>query len=224
MSDQEWITVGSVTLNDTPNSIVRLPINDLPICPNMRNPEFRDMLMKLRNEAVKLIDARILALATLWSDRSEKPRFRMWFGSTDEDLRRTVCTNLIKLCDVMKALKPENIVRNDPQSESVLGCTPANDGREEATAAHVCGPDTTTHTIAIHEKFCTLPDRPRGKMDNKLATLIHECTHFADTFASFDYKRLYYGEFMARRLATEDPKLAIQNADNIVWYICWSGE
>ncbi|KXU92454.1 hypothetical protein CR51_30925 [Caballeronia megalochromosomata] len=123
----------------------------------------------------------------------------------------------------MKALKPENIIRNDPDSERVLACVPANDGRDDGTAAHVCGPDTATHTIAIHEKFCTLPDMPRGTLDSKLLTLIHECTHFDDTFSAIDYERKYYGQFMAKRLARENPKIAIRNADNISWYICSTG-
>jgi peptidyl-Lys metalloendopeptidase len=224
MVDETWMKVGEIALDRTPGSVIELPLNNLPICPNMSNEQFRASLLKLRDEAVRLIELRWFALATLWTEKSEKPRFRLWFGSTDDALRQEVLTNLAKLSALMKSLKPENIVRNDPNSERVLGCIPANDGRESGTAAHVCAPDTTTHTIAIHDLFCTLPDVPQGKMDSKLGTLIHECSHFADTFASIDYKRLYYGEFMARRLAQEDPKIAITNADNITWYVTWSGQ
>ncbi|WP_260463903.1 M35 family metallo-endopeptidase [Burkholderia sp. Bp8963] len=86
--------------------------------------------------------------------------------------------------------------------------------------AHVCGPDTATHTISINPKFCELPERSAGTLDSMQQTIVHECTHFTDTFGSLDYKNTY-GQFLSRRLAKNEPEMAIRNADNIAWYILY---
>jgi len=85
-------------------------------------------------------------------------------------------------------------------------------------AAHVCGPDTATHTICIHELFCTMRDRSTGA-DSKLSTIIHEATHFTDTFSSGDHK--YTITPFLPRWGQQNPDLAIDNADSIAGYVVY---
>ncbi|WP_224009177.1 M35 family metallo-endopeptidase [Paraburkholderia tropica] len=101
--------------------------------------------------------------------------------------------------------------------DRATGCVP-NRKNITGEVAHVCRPDTATHTIAIQERFCTLDNKSAATMDSKQLTIVHECTHFIDTFGSVDYNNTY-GQFLSKRLAQSEPKMAIQNADNISWYI-----
>ncbi|WP_250510267.1 M35 family metallo-endopeptidase [Caballeronia sp. GACF4] len=217
----EWFTVGEAMTNTVEGSTVDVFVNTTPICPNMTNAEFRQLMMRLRDDALKLIDLRVLALSTLWA--KEQARVKAYLGSTDEAMRQELVKKLNALSGVMNGLRPKNFIRPDPEAEKVLGCVP-NINAPDGVVAHVCSPDTATHTIAIHKKFCTLPQVTKSRRDSMQLTLVHECSHFEDTFAAVDYKSIYYGQFMARRLAIEEPNMAIKNADNIAWYVCSADE
>jgi len=71
---------------------------------------------------------------------------------------------------------------------------------------------------ARRERFVADPSRDPAPSirdgDSKLLTLIHEVTHFDDTFSSFD---TWYGTKNARDHA-EDPRSRV-NADSIAGYI-----
>lgn len=116
----------------------------------------------------------------------------------------------------MKGLEPKNFIRPDPEKERVLGCVPNSDTRGEV--AHVCGPDTATHTIAITRNFCDLPETTAGTLSSMQLTIVHECTHFYDTFGALDYKNTY-GPRLCLQLAQSEPDMAIKNADNIAFYV-----
>ncbi|WP_321905690.1 M35 family metallo-endopeptidase [Paraburkholderia tropica] len=49
-------------------------------------------------------------------------------------------------------------------------------------------------------------------------TLVHECTHFVDTFGSRDCPNAY-GRTACTWFARDHSDLAISNADSIAWYI-----
>ena len=118
----------------------------------------------------------------------------------------------------MRDLKPGNFVRQSEELDRYLGCTPNNKDPDGAVA-HVCGPDTATHTICIHENFCGMRPISSAK-DSMLSTLIHECTHFADTFGAQDHQ---YSMRECLVLARTHPDLAINNADSIAGYIIYEG-
>jgi peptidyl-Lys metalloendopeptidase len=73
-------------------------------------------------------------------------------------------------------------------------------------------------TIAICDNFCTMPDNSAATLDSKQVALVHECTHFLETFGSVDYQNTY-GHFIGKCLAQSELAMALQNADNIAWYI-----
>ncbi|WP_198155320.1 M35 family metallo-endopeptidase [Candidatus Burkholderia verschuerenii] len=183
----------------------------------MTNAEFRKHIMEARDSAIKLVKFRIVALSTLWG--SEKARMQVYFGSTDDGLKQTLQNGLGALCSVLQNLEFGNFVRPGSDKDKATGCLP-NPNLQNGTVAHVCAPDTATHTIAIHDAFCALPFVTRPGKDSWELTLVHECTHFTDTFSSIDYNNIYYGPHQTQLLAKIDPKMAVQNADNIAWYVC----
>ncbi|NTZ84950.1 hypothetical protein FCJ61_18555 [Burkholderia metallica] len=169
----------------------------------------------LRDEAVKIITQRIDEL-DVWREPA-RARVGEWFGIADEPTRGVLTNGLVALISVMNGLTARNFVRSDPDLDRALGCTP-NTKNLDGEVAHVCGPDTATHTISISPKFCELPDTSAGTFSSMQLTIVHECVHFRDTFGAVDYKNTY-GQFLSRRLAKEAPTMAIRNADNIAWYI-----
>lgn len=180
----------------------------------MSNALFRRKILQLRDEAVVIVEQRIQEL-TAWG-QSAQARMKTWIGSTDDRTRADLIQKLAALALVMKGLEPKNFIRPDPENERVLGCVPNSDTRGEV--AHVCGPDTATHTIAITRNFCDLPETTAGTLSSMQLTIVHECTHFHDTFAALDYKNTY-GPRLSLQLARDEPDRAIKNADNIAFYV-----
>ena len=68
---------------------------------------------------------------------------------------------LVALITVMNGLTARNFVRSDPDLDRALDCTP-NTKNLDGEVAHVCGPDTATHTISTSPKFCELSDTSAG--------------------------------------------------------------
>ncbi|RQU85229.1 hypothetical protein DF133_26705 [Burkholderia cenocepacia] len=211
--NEEWILVhsGAVT-NTNPGSMVYVSINTTPICPNMTNKEFRELMMRLRDAAVILIEERISDLAR-W-DKSARDRVQFWFGRSDEAIREILSCGLPRLAMAMRELQPEKIIRWDEQRGQQLTCSVAPDtGTNDAA---VCKPDSARRIIAIYPHFCTVEDvYVAGNC--KLKILIHECAHYIDTFDADDVN---YG--FARGIgywAQTDPVGASRNADSIACYV-----
>ncbi|WP_353254675.1 M35 family metallo-endopeptidase [Burkholderia anthina] len=216
--DYEYVTVhDSAVANTVHGSKVELllAVDEPPICENMTDAEFRTRVLTLRDDAVKIITQRIDELDA-WKGPA-RARAREWFGIADEPIRSVLTNGLAALVTVMNGLAARNFVRSDPELDRVLGCTP-NTKNLAGEVAHVCGPDTATHTISTTPKFCELPDTSAGTFSSMQLTIVHECAHFLDTFGALDYKNTY-GQFLSKRLAKENPAMAIRNADNIAWYI-----
>ncbi|WP_274533476.1 M35 family metallo-endopeptidase [Paraburkholderia dilworthii] len=86
-------------------------------------------------------------------------------------------------------------------------------------AAHVCGPDTSRRLISIGMKFCDGLRDQNMYADSRLSTLIHEVTHFADTFASSDPR---YGiDPTAAQWSRSNPEQALRNADSLTGYVLY---
>jgi hypothetical protein len=191
--EEEWITVHSTAVTNTnPGSMVHVTINTTPICTNMTNAEFRRLIERLRNTAVILVRERITDVSR-W-DQSAKDRAKRWFGRSDDALREKLASCLPRLASAMEELNPVNIIRWDQQTNRGLTCAVVPDSG--TTDAAVCKPDSKRRYIAIYPHFCTLPD-VYVSGNCKLKTIIHECTHYIDTFDSND--AIYgFGEALAR--------------------------
>lgn len=213
--NEEWFEVhsGAVT-NTNPGSMVHVRIDTTPICPNMTDAEFRTKVMGLRDDAVMLVEKRLAALKT-W-DLSEQARVGNWFGMKDNGTRDLLIRGFTSVNKIMRGLQPKNFVRQSPELDRVLGCVPHP--ISQGSAAHVCAPDTATHTIGIHEVFCGMRDFSAGG-DSKLSTIIHECTHFTDTFGSKDWK--YTITRFLPIWGQENPRQAINNADSLAGYVVY---
>jgi hypothetical protein len=215
MPDGTWIEVGTATTNRTPDSNVDifLDLDAPPICPNMTDAEFRNKVMRLTTEANEQVQTRLAGLRR-WSN-ADRDRVKTWFGTSDDATKTELVGGLTRLSTVLAGLKPTNFVRSDSTADKATGCAP-NLKNLSGEVAHVCAPDTATHTISISLNFCNLPDRSAGRLDSKQLTIVHEASHFYDTFKSIDHA---YTQYNTRRLAQTNPELAIANADSIAWYV-----
>jgi hypothetical protein len=215
MPEQNWVEVGTATTNRTPDSNVDiyLDMDKPPVCDNMTNQEFRQVILKVRDAAVVLVKERIAALSK-W-DAKEKERATYYFGRADEEVRNTLANGLPRLLSALQELVPEKIVRWDDALNKSLSCSlTADSGHNRAS---VCKPDSERRVIAIYSAFCT---DPNGELQHgsKVKTLIHECTHYTDTFDSED---LMYGnsDTAMHIFALRNPDQTIRNADSITGYI-----
>lgn len=182
------------------------------ICPNMTNKEFCTLVMGLRNQAIELIGVRLKDLGR-WG-RPEQQRVATWFGASDEPLRQYLQSGLAGCVRVLKRLSCDNFVRYSEQLMRNVGCTPS--GNKVSLVAEVCKPDVKTHTIGIALEFCSIP-RVAYSTDSQLSTLIHEVTHFDDTFSSNDtVGHMRHSLGLASR-----PSEARANADSITGYVLY---
>ncbi|WP_071766563.1 M35 family metallo-endopeptidase [Burkholderia ubonensis] len=215
--DKEWFLVhsGAVT-NTNPGSMVYVDINVTPICPNMTNREFRVMAARLIKWAIILVERRIADLNRY--DKKTKERMIYWFNRSDERTRQYLLDGFVRHLSVLKSLSPHNLVRSDLELDRMLGCVPNMESRD-AEAAHVCGPNTERRLISISMKFCTGLRDQNMYGDSRLSTLIHEITHFVDTFGSGDPR---YGlDPTAAMWARANPDQALRNADTLTGFVMY---
>ncbi|MDR6391332.1 M35 family metallo-endopeptidase [Paraburkholderia phenoliruptrix] len=210
----EWVTVhDSAVTNADPDSMVRVTINTDRICPNMTNRQFADVVTRARDAGVALIKDRIAGVGR-W-DKNEQARARIYFARADEEIRTTLAEGLPRLLAAMQELVAEKVVRWDSNANKMLKCAIVPDNG--ANRAGVCKPDSDRRVIAIYSKFCS---DSNGELfhASKVKVLIHECTHYTDTFNSED---LMYGDTEAgmSAFAMRNPISAIRNADSITGYI-----
>lgn len=93
---------------------------------------------------------------------------------------------LPRIAAVLRSLSPANFVRTGSDQDRATGCMPNPAGAAQE-AAHVCAPDTATHTISISPQFCDMRQWS-ADADSRVSTVIHEVTHFMDTMATKDNK------------------------------------
>lgn len=209
----EWIKVHDDAMtNIDHDSNIDITLDTTPMCSNMTDGEFKELIVRLRTEAAALIQNRINCLNS-W-DKVEKDRIKKWFGRVDDSVRIALNTGLPKLLDAMRNLKSENIIRWDKQKQRNITCTVLPD--TGMTDAAVCKPDSAKRIIAIYPHFCTSPNSNLWK-ECKVLTLIHECTHFVDVFDSND--EMYGVGIGLSFWAQSNPDKAIRNADSITCYV-----
>ncbi|QBQ96079.1 M35 family metallo-endopeptidase [Paraburkholderia pallida] len=214
MSDNDYVVVhSSAATNSTVGSQVHVDLNVTPICPNMTNTQFAAIVKRERDAGVELIKDRIAEVAR-W-DANEQLRAKTYFGRADEEIRSTLAAGLPRLLTAMQELVPEKIVRWDNALNRNLTCAIVPDNGNNR--AGVCKPDSQKRIIAIYSKFCS---DSNGELFHaaKVKILIHECTHYIDTFNSED---IIYGdtEIGMKIFALQNPDCAIRNADSITGYI-----
>lgn len=218
MSDEEWVQIHSGAMtNTTPDSLVRVSVvqNTELICPAMSNKDFGILIMKLRDQALRLIKIRMDELEA-WTPAAQR-RVQRWFGISDNATRSILGSGLPRLYKSMTELRPENIIRYSEERGRNISCAPVANIQD--TAASVCKPDSARRIIAIYPKFCAFPDAELFH-NNKLSAIVHECTHFSDTFDSAD-KMYAYKEYLGDVWAQKKPDLAITNADSLTMYITY---
>ena len=190
------------------------------ICPNMTNKEFATSTLKLRDMAVDYITKKRLPELERW-DEEAQARVKMWFGIADEGTREHLRKGLAACVRVLRGLQAKNFVRFTAGGKLVT-CVMDNG---VGTVAAACKPDTATHTIAFALPYCEFEldnrvifgtEKVRDG-DSKLLTLIHEVTHFDDTFSSND---TWYGTLKSRNQVNSQNLAALRvNADSIAAYI-----
>lgn len=174
---------------------------------------FRDSVSSILQRAIPLVDTRIAALKQ-WST-GERVRVQRWFGRNDEFAHAILFDGLPRILTVLRNLSPANFVRTAGEQDRVTGCMPNPVGAGQE-AAHVCAPDTATHTISISPQFCTLRHWSADS-DSRVSTVIHEVSHFMDTMATRDNK--YTIAYTLRDWAQGNSELALNNADSVAGYI-----
>ncbi|NLP63363.1 M35 family metallo-endopeptidase [Paraburkholderia sacchari] len=215
--DEEWFVVhDSAVTNTNPGSMVYVTIDTTPICPNMTDREFRVMAKRLLGWAVTLVERRIADLNRY--DSATKARMTYWFNRSDDGTRQYLMAGFSRHLAALKSLTPASLVRSDPKLDRMLGCVP-NLINVDQEAAHVCGPNTERRLVGIALKFCNVLRDQNMYGDSRLSTLIHEVTHFADTFASGDPR---YGiDPKAAEWARNNPEQALRNADTLTGYVIY---
>ncbi|WP_321875276.1 M35 family metallo-endopeptidase [Burkholderia cenocepacia] len=218
--DKEWFLVhsGAVT-NTNPGSMVDVYINTTPICPNMTNRQFRITASRLLKWSIVLVERRITDLKRY--DKTTKDRMIYWFNRCDENTRQYLLDGFSRHLSILKTLTPHHFVRSDPNLDRMLGCVP-NMVDIDNEAAHVCGPNTERRLISIAMKFCTGLRDQNMFGDSRLSTVIHEVTHFVDTFGSGDPR---YGlDPTAAAWARANPDQALRNADTLTGFVIYGEE
>ena len=69
MAEKEWTEVATATTDTIDGSEHVVEISTAPICSNMSNKDFRELVMRARDAAVSLIQQRIAGVAR-WGARS----------------------------------------------------------------------------------------------------------------------------------------------------------
>lgn len=151
MGDRIEVAIGASNPVDWSVHRVDLDPDKPPICPNMSDGEFRSKVMKLRDDAVILIDRRLAALQR-W-DASERLRVADWFGMNDDVARSLLITGLSAVNRVLRELKPKNFVRQSPELDRALGCVPHS--ISAGSTAHVCAPTQLLTPFAFTKYFAT---------------------------------------------------------------------
>ncbi|MDI9649153.1 M35 family metallo-endopeptidase [Burkholderia cenocepacia] len=218
--DKEWFLVhsGAVT-NTNPGSMVDVYINTTPICPNMTNRQFRITASRLLKWSIILVERRITDLKRY--DKTTKDRMIYWFNRCDENTRQYLLDGFSRHLSILKTLTPHHFVRSGPNLDRMLGCVP-NMVDIDNEAAHVCGPNTERRLISIAMKFCTGLRDQNMFGDSRLSTVIHEVTHFVDTFGSGDPR---YGlDPTAAAWARANPDQALRNADTLTGFVIYGEE
>lgn len=183
------------------------------ICPNMTNKAFSDRMMEVRDRAVELIAKKRLPELQRWNS-ADQARVAQWFGEADSSTREYLRTGLSACERVLRGLEGKNFVRYSLTALKHVGCSIEH---PTGAVAAVCKPDIQTRTIAIHIDFCELR-RTSDMFDSQLSTLVHEVTHFDDTFSSLD--TIYQLRESLQAVKTK-PKSVKTNADNIAGYFVW---
>ncbi|WP_432729677.1 M35 family metallo-endopeptidase [Variovorax sp. W6] len=187
------------------------------ICSNMTNREFAVLVIKLRDMAVDYIVKRRLPELARW-DKEAQARATEWFGTADQSIREHLQKGLAACALVLQELEPKNFIRYI-EGGKIATCVLAS---MNGAAAAVCKPDTATRTIAIAPIFCNFEFDNKTNFDtgavmdgdSRLLALVHEVTHFDDTFSSND---TWYGTTRSREHA-KDARSRF-NADSLASYI-----
>ncbi|WP_250476010.1 M35 family metallo-endopeptidase [Caballeronia sp. GAFFF1] len=216
MANQDYFEVASATTNTVEKSSATVFIDSTPICPNMTDREFRELAAKLLKASQDLVERRLADLRRY--DAKTKERMTYWFGTSDEPSRRYLIAGFEKVSRVLGDLRPTNLIRSLSDEDRSLGCAP-NLKNLDGEAAHVCKPNINTRRIAIAIQFCTTLSNFKMFADSRVSTLIHEVTHFLDTFDSTD--EMYSISTPLALWGQRNSVLALRNADSLAGFVVY---
>lgn len=193
-------------------------IQDSPAeaCNDVSSDDFAKLALGLRDQALKLVQARRAELLT-WTPEAKK-RTWLWFNTSDDEIRPFLQRGVEAAERVLRQLTAKNFVPHTEESLAATGCRP---GLDPNGAAAVCPTDVSHYRILIAVKFCGLrrdnvnfDTKVVGDGDSQLLTLVHEVTHFKDVFGSHDN---YYTTYSSiDNVHKNDIRL---NADSLAAYI-----
>jgi hypothetical protein len=181
------------------------------ICPQMSDEKFFEMMLSLRDRAIKVVQRRLNALAA-WN-ASESERVKEWFGINDYETKLFLHAGLTKLIKTLTTLTAENFVKYDLDFGEKLGCAPSS---PENQVAAVCRTEIKNHIIGFTRLFCGISDISPWR-DSKISILIHEISHFEDVIGTYDHIYGLPASKMHARMDIAKPRL---NADSYSGYIC----
>ena len=219
MAEQEFFYLGTIVTNTIEGSTHEFLVDLDPICPNMTNAEFRASARRLIGWANELLRRRINDLRR--NDSKTKERMQYWFGKSDEATRAYLLAGFLKVSQVMSELKPTDLIRSGSGEDRALGCAP-NVANLDGEAAHVCAPNIEHRRIAISLNFCNTLRDFKQFSDFRVSTLIHEVTHFVDTFGSGDH--MYTISPPLALWGQRSADLALQNADSLAGFVVYGEE
>ncbi|SAK71187.1 peptidase M35 [Caballeronia fortuita] len=212
----EYFEIHRSMTNTVEGSFVTIDVSTDRICPNMSNKEFREMATRLIEWSNILLNRRLDDLRR--NDARTKERMRKWFGRDDEATRMYLLDGFTKVSSIMSELKPTHLIRSGADEDRALGCAP-NLNDLDGEAAHVCSPNIQNRRIAIGLQFCNVLTDFREFQDSRVSTLIHEVTHFVDTFGSGDPR--YVISTPLALWGQTNQTLALKNADSLAAFVIY---
>jgi peptidyl-Lys metalloendopeptidase len=219
MAEQEFFYLGTIVTDTIEDSTHEFFVDLDPICPNMTNAEFRITGKKLLSWANDLLKRRIDDLTR--NDSKTKERMQYWFGKSDEVTRAYLLAGFRSVAHVISNLKPTDLIRAGSTEDRALGCAP-NLANLDGEAAHVCAPNIENRRIAISLSFCNTLRDFKQFGDSRVSTLIHEVTHFVDTFGSGDH--MYAISPPLAFWGQRNSDLALKNADSLAGFVTYDEE
>lgn len=186
------------------------------ICPGMTNEAFVNEINSIKNRLINILLLETIPAVSKWDDKVKAKAIK-WFGTDSKELRQILLDGYTNSVAVLRKIEGKNFIRADSikvdpiSGKDPYGCTPAN--ISAGTVASVC-PIDESHHINIYPDYCELKEVGYNS-SHKLSVILHEVTHFKDTFSSLDRA---YTEVASLRLVKNNPAQAQQNADSFTLF------
>jgi uncharacterized protein involved in type VI secretion and phage assembly len=157
-----------------------------------------DEIKAAKDDAAKLLKSKEAALER-WSD-DDKVDFKKWFGDDSEKSRQ----------EMLDRIRAEEVLLD---KMDLSNFAPPEPGEHKPHVFAYTKPDDESHMVYLDDAFWTAP---AVGTDSKAGTIVHELSHFNDIGATSDDA---YGKKAAGILAIDEVEKALENADNMEFYV-----